>query len=68
MAKGALTQEDHDAKVEALNSRATALSNIRTSVDLAAHADAQVVIEAATENVDLKNRIFQELSEKTPGM
>lgn len=65
--KGALTQSEHDAKVDALNAQIdSALSSIQTSTDLAAHADAQVVIEAATENVELKNRIFQELSEKTP--
>lgn len=63
--KGQLTQEEHDAKVAALNTQIdNALANIQTSTDLGAHAAAQLVIEAATENVDLKNRIFQELSEK----
>ena len=30
------------------------------------HANAQLVVEAATENVDLKFKIFEELSAKTP--
>ncbi len=44
-----------------------ALSLINTSVDLSsAVADVDLVIEAATENVDLKLQIFQELDEHTP--
>lgn len=67
LSRGQLTQEDHDAKVEALNAKIeAALPRISTSVDLGAHAAAQLVVEAATENVELKNKIFAELSEKTP--
>lgn len=42
-----------------------AITRIQTSVSLTAHAEAQVVIEAATENVDLKYKIFEQLSEIT---
>ena len=67
LSRGQLTQEEHDAKVEALNTKIdAALPRITTSVDLGAHAAAQLVVEAATENVELKNKIFAELSEKTP--
>ena len=65
--KGAITQAEHDVQVATLNIQIDmALKNIQTATDLAAHASAQLVVEAATENVELKNRIFQELSEKTP--
>jgi 3-hydroxybutyryl-CoA dehydrogenase len=65
--KGAITQTDHDVQVSALTSQISiALGNIETSTDLGAHAVAQLVVEAATENVELKNKIFRELSEKTP--
>ena len=67
LAEGALSAEQHATKVTALNAEIDrALANISTSVDLGAHAAAQLVVEAATENVALKNKIFQELSEKTP--
>ena len=38
------------------------LGRIRWSTDLAAHADADLVVEAATENAELKFRIFEQLS------
>ncbi len=49
--KGSLTQEALD----------TALNNITISTDVAAGADAQLVIEAVSENKDLKFKIFQNL-------
>jgi 3-hydroxybutyryl-CoA dehydrogenase len=67
LAKGLISQEDHDAKAAELTAKIdAALPRIQTSTDLGAHADAQLVVEAATENVELKNKIFAELSEKTP--
>ncbi len=42
-----------------------ALSRVRMGTDLAMHEGAQLVVEAATENVDLKYRIFQDLSRAT---
>ena len=54
--KGALADEDRDA----------ALGRIRTSTDLTAVADADVVVEAATENRELKFRIFEELDRHAP--
>lgn len=41
---------------------AAALARIRATPELAAVGDAQLVIEAATENVSLKLKIFQDLS------
>jgi 3-hydroxybutyryl-CoA dehydrogenase len=43
-----------------------AVARIRTSTDLAAHEGADLVVEAATERVDLKLDIFQKLSTLTP--
>lgn len=43
-----------------------AMANIQTGTDLSLHAQADLVIEAATENVDLKFKIFRALSEATP--
>lgn len=55
--KGALTEAD----------KAAALSNIVTYTDMAAAvSDADLVIEAATENVDLKLKIFKQLDELAP--
>jgi 3-hydroxybutyryl-CoA dehydrogenase len=55
--KGALTESDRDA----------ALSRIQTSSDLAsAVADADLVIEAATENAELKFRIFEQIDAAAP--
>jgi len=39
-----------------------ALGRIRTSTEMATVGEAQLVVEAATENVDLKYRIFESLS------
>ena len=50
--KGTMTE----AEAQAL------LGRIRWSTELSAHADADLVIEAATENPELKFRIFTELS------
>lgn len=55
--KGKLSEEDKN----------TTLSNISTSTDLtvaAAHAD--LVVEAATENIDLKLKIFKQIDEAAP--
>ncbi|MDR2239353.1 MAG: 3-hydroxybutyryl-CoA dehydrogenase [Zoogloeaceae bacterium] len=41
--------------------KAAALARIRTATDLAALKDADLVIEAATENLDLKLKIFQQI-------
>ena len=41
------------------------LKNISTSTDIAFIKDRDLVVEAATENVDLKLRIFKELDENT---
>lgn len=45
---------------------AAARARIVTTTDVAAFADRDLVIEAATENVDLKLRIFEGLSKATP--
>jgi 3-hydroxybutyryl-CoA dehydrogenase len=44
------------AEAEAIQGR------IRWSADLASHREAELVVEAATENVDLKFRIFEDLA------
>ncbi len=57
IAKGSITKDV----------KSTALSNITTITDLAAgvqHAD--LVVEAATENVDLKLKIFKQMDEAAP--
>lgn len=54
--KGALAEADRDA----------ALGRITTASDVSAVADCDLVIEAATENVDLKFRIFQEMDAAAP--
>ena len=41
---------------------ATIAGRIRWSTDLAVHGDADLIVEAATENVELKYRIFENLS------
>ena len=47
--------------------KATTLANISTSTDLAsAVSNADLVVEAATENVDLKLKIFEELDKHAP--
>jgi len=54
--KGRTTQEHADAS----------LGRIRTDTALAAHAACDLVVEAATERVDLKYRIFEELTRIAP--
>jgi len=54
--KGALEQADADA----------ALGRIATATSLDAVADAQIVVEAATERTDLKFRIFEDLDRLAP--
>jgi 3-hydroxybutyryl-CoA dehydrogenase len=57
IAKGALTESDKSA----------ILGRIQTQTDLAAGvAHADLVVEAATENVDLKLKIFKEIDDKAP--
>ncbi|MDI9320980.1 MAG: 3-hydroxybutyryl-CoA dehydrogenase [Phycisphaerales bacterium] len=57
IAKGAMTEE----------AKATALANINTYTDMAASVkDADLVVEAATENIDLKIKIFQQLDQLSP--
>ena len=57
IAKGTMTEE----------AKAAALANISTYTDMAAAvADADLVVEAATENIDLKMKIFQQLDELAP--
>ncbi|MFT5167856.1 MAG: 3-hydroxybutyryl-CoA dehydrogenase [Saprospiraceae bacterium] len=47
--------------------KADTLANIKTSTNIAAGvASAELVIEAATENIDLKLKIFQEIDEHAP--
>lgn len=52
VSKGTLNEQDKHA----------ALNNIRTSTDYASLADAQLVIEAATENLELKLRVLQQIA------
>ncbi len=55
--KGTITE---DAKIAALN-------NITTNTDIAVGvANAQLVVEAATENIDLKLKIFKAIDEAAP--
>ncbi len=57
IAKGTITE---DAKI-------TALNNITTNTDIATGvAKAQLVVEAATENIDLKLKIFKAIDEAAP--
>lgn len=57
IAKGSMTEE----------AKASALANISTYTDMeAAVQDADLVVEAATENVDLKMNIFKQLDELAP--
>jgi 3-hydroxybutyryl-CoA dehydrogenase len=57
IAKAALTEDD----------KKNALDNITTATDLAAGVkDAQLVVEAATENIDLKIKIFKAIDEAAP--
>ena len=55
--RGKLTQEQADA----------AMARIRTTLDLAdAVKEADVVIEAVPENIELKKQVFQELDDSSP--
>jgi 3-hydroxybutyryl-CoA dehydrogenase len=54
--KGTLAEADRDA----------ALGRIRTATDISAVAGADLVVEAATENRDLKFRIFEEMDRHAP--
>ncbi|HTN17680.1 MAG TPA: 3-hydroxybutyryl-CoA dehydrogenase [Chitinophagaceae bacterium] len=57
IAKGTMTEE----------AKTAALANISTYTDMsAAVKDADLVVEAATENIDLKVKIFQQLDELSP--
>jgi 3-hydroxybutyryl-CoA dehydrogenase len=57
VSKGALTEEQ----------KQTTLSNLSTQTDIAAGAtNADLVVEAATENIDLKLKIFKQLDELAP--
>jgi 3-hydroxybutyryl-CoA dehydrogenase len=57
ISKATLTEDD----------KKNALDNITTSTDLAAGVkDAQLVVEAATENIDLKLKIFKAIDEAAP--
>ena len=57
IAKGTLTEED----------KKSALDNITTQTDLAVGVrDAELVVEAATENIDLKLKIFKAIDESAP--
>jgi 3-hydroxybutyryl-CoA dehydrogenase len=57
IAKATLTEED----------KKNALDNISTATDLAEGVkDAQLVVEAATENIDLKIKIFKAIDEAAP--
>jgi 3-hydroxybutyryl-CoA dehydrogenase len=57
IAKAALTEDD----------KKNALDNISTATDLATGVkDAQLVVEAATENIDLKLKIFKAIDEAAP--
>ena len=48
-------------------SKAATLANIQTSTDMAAAiANAELVVEAATENVDLKLKIFKQIDAAAP--
>ncbi len=56
VSKGRMSQEDADA----------ALARITGTTEVEQLANCELVIEAATENVELKYRIFEKLSEVTP--
>ena len=63
LAKGRISAEDHATATAELEVQIpAALARISTSTELSSHAQAQLVIEAATENVELKCSIFRQLS------
>jgi 3-hydroxybutyryl-CoA dehydrogenase len=56
LSKEKITQEKHDA----------ALANLSTTTDLADAADADIVVEAVFENLDVKKEVFGKLDEICP--
>ena len=67
LASGQLSQESHDEKVAALETKiADSCARISISTEMEAHAQSDLVVEAATERVDLKYKIFEQLSAWTP--
>jgi 3-hydroxybutyryl-CoA dehydrogenase len=57
VSKGSLTEDE----------KAVTLSNITTNTDLSAvAANAELIVEAATENIDLKLKIFRQMDEFAP--
>ena len=59
---GRLVRKEKITEAEA----AAAVARITTTTQLGAHEAADLVVEAATENVDLKLGLFQQLSKLTP--
>ena len=59
--KEKLTQEQADARVEEI------IGRIHGTTDYAAFGDVDFVIEAAPERMDIKQTVFRELDEATPG-
>ena len=63
LAKGRISAAEHATATAELEAQIpAALARISTSTALSSHAQAQLVIEAATENVELKCSIFRQLS------
>jgi 3-hydroxybutyryl-CoA dehydrogenase len=57
VSKGSLTEDE----------KTSTLSNIKTNTDLSAVAtNAELIVEAATENIDLKLKIFRQMDELAP--
>lgn len=56
VAKGKITEEDKNRT----------LSNIKTTIDIKVASNVDIIIEAATENIDLKLKIFKNLDETAP--
>jgi 3-hydroxybutyryl-CoA dehydrogenase len=63
--RGSLERSVKKGKIEKEEAE-TVLGRIRTTVELGAMKEAQVVVEAATENLDLKAGIFRDLDQSTP--
>lgn len=65
--KGRISQEDFDAKLTAITAANESILQLITgSTDMQSLASTDLVIEAATENVQLKKSIFEQLSKVTP--
>ncbi|HAA13433.1 MAG TPA: 3-hydroxybutyryl-CoA dehydrogenase [Cytophagales bacterium] len=60
-----LDRQVNKGKIDEAKKTAT-LGNITTATELSAAATSDLVVEAATENVDLKLKIFTQLAEVTP--